>query len=517
MVKSINKNIYRGLLIITFLVINVLVIMSISKILSYFKTGADRSAMLHVEVKNEDVYLPKVKWKSLANPGRPMEKQTQYEIQQDYLDAWYVRNIAYKTNDSFGLQDFYTDNSRKKLLKYINDNKKKGIAIENTTLTHHPELDFYSADGQLIVFTDHQVEQYRRVYKDKKLAIEALDTANYKVLMLLEDGFWRIRHMIREPLQKQADSIEVNAFAKVKEGKIYVNNKPFEIQGINYYPQKSPWDMFGDDFDEEIIAQDFKIIKEAQLNSIRIFIQYEDFGKAVLVEEKLQKLKKVLDIAFEQELKVVITLFDFYGDYSVLDWTLTHRHVEQIVSRFKNHEAILAWDIKNEPDLDFKNRGEKNVLAWLEMTMTQLKKYDPNHLITIGWATAEAAALLKDKVDFISFHYYLQLNDFDQHYRKLKIATNKPLVMQEYGLSSNRGLWSPFGITEEKQAKYHQVMQEKIKRYNLQFMSWTLYDFDNVPSSVVGSLPWRKHKQKHFGFLDHNGNKKPAFKYIAKQ
>jgi hypothetical protein len=48
-------------------------------------------------------------------------------------------------------------------------------------------------------------------------------------------------------------------------------------------------------------------------------------------------------------------------------------------------------------------------------------------------------------------------------------------------------------------------------------MSWTLYDFEEIPKEVVGRLPWRQNAQKNFGFLDENGNKKPAFKYISKE
>lgn len=37
-----------------------------------------------------------------------------------------------------------------------------------------------------------------------------------------------------------------------------------------------------------------------------------------------------------EKLKVIVTLFDFYGDYSVLDWTLNQRHAETIVAALKS-------------------------------------------------------------------------------------------------------------------------------------------------------------------------------------
>ena len=103
------------------------------------------------------------------------------------------------------------------------------------------------------------------------------------------------------------------------------------------------------------------------------------FGKEKIPPVKLDKLKEVLDVAQNTGLKVVVTLFDFYGDYSVLNWTLTHRHASQIVSTFKNHKAILAWDIKNEPDLDFDNRGKETVMAWLVQMINEIKKFFKRH------------------------------------------------------------------------------------------------------------------------------------------
>ena len=50
--------------------------------------------------------------------------------------------------------------------------------------------------------------------------------------------------------------------------------------------------MYGDKFDTKIISNDFKIIKDSGLNSIRIFVPYRDFGKTNIKLEKLNKLKQ---------------------------------------------------------------------------------------------------------------------------------------------------------------------------------------------------------------------------------
>lgn len=252
------------------------------------------------------------------------------------------------------------------------------------------------------------------------------------------------------------------------------------------------------------------------LNTVRLFIPYEAFGKNYVDAQKLSQVKTTLDIAQANGLKAIVTLFDFYGNYDVTDWTLTHRHAETMVNSLKNHPAIFAWDIKNEPDLDFASRGKKRVTSWLEEMIIQVRSWDPENIITIGWASTEGAENLVDKVDLVSFHYYLEPSNFRTAVKQLKskIPKNKPLMLQEYGTSSYTGLWSLFLGKKNKQERYYEEMQNYIKEEGLPFVFWTLYDFEEIPSSVVGHLPWRKTPQKFYGCIDKDGNRKPSFKWL---
>lgn len=516
MVQINNKNIYRILLLLSFVAINLLLLFGLSNILGYLNSGAERTSMLHLEKETVNTYLPKVKWTSLENPGREMEQQTLSKIEKDYLFAWHIRNNALKTNNREGIADFYTDSSRVNLYKIIDYNAKQKTTIESTTIAHNPKLEFYSADGQLVIFTDKNVVKYQNIFKEEKLISSVKDTATYKVLMLLEDGFWRIRHIKR--MDKEivtASTTTAQPIYTVSGKKILKNGKEFTIQGVNYYPKNSPWDMYGEKFNTDTIAQDFDIIKNAGLNTIRIFVPYESFGKADVSADKLEKLNKTLDLAEDKQLAVVVTLFDFYGDYSLEDWTLTHRHAEKIVSEFKEHKAILAWDIKNEPDLDFKSRRNDTVLAWLENIIPLVKQWDTSHLVTIGWSNTDDATRLTELVDFVSYHYYNNIKHFAEKQDVLQGATKKPVVLQEFGISSYTGFWNWFGSDEEDQAEYHKKMQAVFKEKQLAYISWTLYDFADVPTAVVGKKPWVRNKQKEFGFIDVWGNKKPSFLYIS--
>lgn len=501
---SRSKNLYRALLLTSFLVVNGAIIYGIAAGWSFLNTGADRSTMLHLSGTLEEAYFPQVTWDLDQQEGRPMELQTLSELERDYRNAWYVRSLGLLNNDRFGLDDYFTKDAREKLFRQLDLNIAAQITVKSTTLKHNPQLDFYSLDGKLVVLTDHNVEGYRQIFREGSLIYEGRTQESFQVILLLEDGFWRIRQLVKIPNKIQSAAVPAQEFS--------LDN----YMGINYYPKGQPWELFGENFDPTSIEEDFVTLAKAGFNSVRIFVPYEDFGNAQVPELALGQLRKVLDLAQIQQLQVLVTLFDFYGNYDILDWTRTYRHAETVVNALKDHPALLGWDLKNEPDLDFENRGKENVLNWLGILSENMRTWDPHHPLTIGWSTPEAAVHLKEEVDFISFHYYGEPEALEARYRDLKeVAGDKPLVLEEFGKSSYSGFWNVFSGSEDKQANYLKELQSFIAEEELSSFLWTLHDFDQVPNRVVGRLPWRKAYQRHFGILGTAGNPKAAFEIVA--
>jgi len=494
-----NKRLYRILILAGFILINVGILFGIGQVIAYLNTGADRSKMLHLDVEQERHYSPEVAWVVLENPGRPIEAANRKKIERDYLDAWYIKNTALYTGDDAGVFNHFTENARAKIGALLAQQKKDNAYVESTTLSHHLTLEFYSADGTLAVLTDKNVLGVERIFQNERFMYERRFNEDYKIILLLEDGFWKVRHFEKTGVHKSAPLIaEVSIHDEL-------------LEGINYYPQESPWDTFGENFKATVLKEDFKTIKDLKLNTIRVFIGYEDFGKAQVSEEKLDKLELLLNEAEKANLKVMITLFDFYGDYRLQDWTLTNKHLNTIVSRVKNHPALFAWDLKNEPNLDFDTRGEREVLAWLDQSVHYLKQLDSLHPVTIGWSSPEAALQLIDKVDMISYHYYQDLDGLSTAHAMLTSATEKPVVLQEFGISSYSGIWNAFGGSEENQYEYYREFFKIQKRDSINYLSWTLFDFGEIPSRVAGKLPWRKNKQAYFGLIDVHGGENNAY------
>ncbi|MDH3697189.1 MAG: cellulase family glycosylhydrolase [Flavobacteriaceae bacterium] len=510
MLGTFTIRLRRGFMILAAVLLNGGILLGIGAILVYLNTGADRSSILHLDTEIESVYRPHIQLGSHTNEGRPIDTAAAENLIRDYLNAWYTRNEALRYNDPLLMRDYYTDSAYAKLKRLIDLNKNSEVSIQQTTLAHSISIDFYSEDGKLATLSDSNVEVYKQIWKKDGLQVESKDTSNYRVVLFLEDNSWRIRHMQRTASERGEETKDL-------EGRNMANTIA-GIKGVNYYPQDQPWNMFGDDFDLKVVESDFVKIREMGLNTIRIFIPYQEFGGPDVRSGHLSQLKQVMDAAETKGIKVLLTLFDFYGNYDLAEWTLNFRHARLIVTAFKEHPALLAWDIKNEPDLDFESRGKKRVLAWLRELSAIVNTLDQEHPVTIGWSNAEAASLLKDEVDVVSFHYYGDTDSFRAAYQELRISVpEKPVVLQEYGLSSYSGIWHLFSGSETEQAAHHEAIQGAVTELQIPYLFWTLYDFPEVPQKVVGRLPWRRMPQKKYGCFDEKGDPKEAYTIIKQK
>ena len=219
-----------------------------------------------------------------------------------------------------------------------------------------------------------------------------------------------------------------------------------------------------------------------------------------------------MNIAQEQDIKVIVTLFDFFLGYAVEEWSISDRHAEQLINQLKYHPALLAWDIKNEPDLDFENVGRDVVTEWLKFMLQRIRSYDPETPLTIGWSQPEEVKTLQDYVDLYSFHYYRKPEDLSPILNSFEF--NKPLFIGETGSHTFDRWWYPFKRDDEDQLSYLKDITEIIDSYELHYAFWTLYDFENIPNNVSGKWPWKKGPQKRYGLIRADDSSKPAYQLI---
>lgn len=503
-------------LILSFMIILILLFYGTSQVVAFYKTGADPKNILMLDSESvNDYYQPKVAWKEPhTNEGRRMEIHTLEKIAKDYTASYYHQFQAQKTGNSVGLHDYFTEKSRNQMEDLIAWQTENQHATAGTSIVHDLQLDFYSEDGTIVTLTD-QVITYQEASVQNELKLKSYDTASYRVMLLLEDNFWRIRHKVKGDL-KVKDSIEAIApkmqKATVQNNRIFVEDQPFTIRGMNYYPMNHPWQEMWENFDSVDFRSDFKLISKTGFNTIRVFVPYHQFGEAQVLENELLKLKTLMDQAEDENLKVIITLFDFFLSYSLEEWTLADRHAEAIVTALKDHPTLLAWDVKNEPDLDFELHNEKKVLSWLDFMVKRIKGYDPHTLLTIGWSQPEQSHHLEEELDLLSFHFYRAPEELEEFLKKQQLS--KPLFIGETGMHSYKSWWYPIGNDEKEQREYYSQITQLIEAHKLSYALWTLYDFPKVPSNVAGKWPWQKKPQKEYGLIDIKGDKKESFEFL---
>ncbi len=590
-----GRTIKQIIVISCFVAVNFLLVSLLSKIFYEFNSGADRSKLLHIDLKQNRYYQPKVNFDHLDTEGREPNKENIVSIREDYLRSWYVRKYAFKSNNLKAFEDFYTDSAQAKIKRSLLQNIKDSLSIHSTSTDHEVHIKFFSKDGTVVYLEDNGVKERSYFFKKDQFLYQQNTVKDYRVIMLLEDGFWRIRHLVssKKPHKSKKKNTEIDSLKAsvdntdkftikkdihivkpkeniyrltlkhkltrkqlyalnpdkqrlekdllyigdtivVKKSKVKIPKEPtekvtdsiqsptsrilegYDIKGINYYPQKNPWFEFWKQYDSITVKKDFRIIKELNLNSIRIFIPYELFGKENVSRIKMEHLIKTLDIAYQNQLKVIVTFFDFYSNYDVLDYTLCDRHIDKIITQIKDHPAVFQYDIKNEPDLDFKIHTQTKVVHWLAFISERMRIYDPKTPITIGWYSPEKAHLLKDNVDYISFHYYKKPETFKDAFLSLKEKVDKPIVIQEFGKHSYNSIWNLYRNSEKRQANYYKDMQKLFNELDVKhFVSWTLYDFPEIDSDVFGKLPHKVGPQKNYGFITVDGKRKKAIKYIA--
>lgn len=257
-------------------------------------------------------------------------------------------------------------------------------------------------------------------------------------------------------------------------------------------------------------------------NVLRVLVPYGDsYGwndakTGVVKPAYLNELNQMLQIAAAYKMKVILTLFDFYGDFPAAGTSAEAAnltYLQTLVKTYANDDRVLAWDIHNEPDnypIWTKEQHQDAVLDWLARMRQAILQNDPNHLITIGmgsyedlWQTDSQGRSAISLSDFISWHSYNAL-DFGNEIAHIREHTNKPILLEETGWPTGPARGDP-NFTDAQQLQVYQLAFQKMQQLNLVgVMGWTLRD--EVPVGLINLEDY----QNYYGIIRRNGTLKPA-------
>jgi hypothetical protein len=191
------------------------------------------------------------------------------------------------------------------------------------------------------------------------------------------------------------------------------------VRGLNYIASYAPSDVaMWRFYDSDQIDRELAMIKDLGANSIRVWLAWVVYD--VEGETFVQKFEDFLSLCEKHRLTVMPILWDScFGDEraeydDVQDWVanpgtkrvadpdfrlLGDKYVQAVVKAGSQRRSLLVWDIMNEP-------SGPGVNDWLNHYCQLVKKTDPNHPITIGWAHASSNDISGKWVDVMSYHPY---------------------------------------------------------------------------------------------------------------
>ena len=176
-------------------------IIGLGSVILRTQSGADPATALTLipavpaDLEERLTWLPD---RPLSLQQRVMEPNTREQITGAYLRAWAQWGISQEIGQPYGLQTYFSGPALADVTHNVTTTVASGWQIRQSTLRHELELHYYADDGSIVAFTDinlHLVQQFRRSTASSTSADESYileSNHRYDIVMLLEDGNWRI-------------------------------------------------------------------------------------------------------------------------------------------------------------------------------------------------------------------------------------------------------------------------------------------------------------------------------------
>lgn len=144
-------------------------------------------------------------------------------------------------------------------------------------------------------------------------------------------------------------------FVRVQDGRLVYAGDPVRLKGVSFYPKNQPWAYFWQRWDGPATRDDLRRLADFGGNTVRVLLPYradqgllEDSGAVKPVI--LDRLRQLTQIAGEQHVKLLITLFDWYDDTpAVTDprWQGNLAYLRSLAATFADDDRVLGWDLHN--------------------------------------------------------------------------------------------------------------------------------------------------------------------------
>ena len=121
---------------------------------------------------------------------------------------------------------------------------------------------------------------------------------------------------------------------------------PEDVRSISYFPARGGWTLMWTHFDAKAIDRDLSRIAWLRANTVRVIVPARVFGYPEPEAEMSARLEKVVDLAARHGLRVELTLFDWWHDYS--DVAGSRRWAAAVLSPYAGDARIAFVELQNE-------------------------------------------------------------------------------------------------------------------------------------------------------------------------
>jgi len=310
--------------------------------------------------------------------------------------------------------------------------------------------------------------------------------------------------------------LSINSYGievKIENNTMVVNGESFYMKGICYHPVKiGKTKRSFDNLDDDII-----LMKEAGINTIRVYEPIDDIN--------------VLDKLANAGIKVVISFgYNQKGKFDIVSGTFIN-----YVRKYKNHEAILMWELGNEYNYNPQWFGGdiNNWYKAMELVSQIIQIEDPDRLVS----SAHGDLPSKDALNIASSIQIWGMNVYRWDkpasiFSEWQAISDKPMYFAELGADSYMTKATnkyTKGINEQAQADANEIiLNEVLSNYDKNIGSFVFQFTDGLwkagnPSKqdTGGSAPNSDGtpydgtaNEEYWGIVDINRNKKITFDVI---
>lgn len=336
--------------------------------------------------------------------------------------------------------------------------------------------------------------------------------------------------------------------------------------GCNYWASNAGTEMWRQ-FDAEAIRKDMKILSEHGVKCIRAFPIWRDFQPVMpvlkagcqlayygmendreceneyyLQETMMNRFSAFLEICKEYGVQLIIGLITgwmsgrafipsaLYGKNLLSDPTALYFEqlfIKGFVSRFRDCDAIYAWDLGNECNCFNFQSDRYEATSWTALISNAIRAVDPVRPVISGmhgleledhW-TIQDQAMFTDMLTTHPYPYFFEEGRWDEtlSYRTTMFATAQTKCYAEIGgkpcMAEEVNTIGPMICGNEKQADYIRLNLFSLWANGATGLLW----WCNNDQELLNTYPYTENMlERELGLITSDGAPKPTLKEMKK-